>query len=138
MKAVMIVAASAALLCAAPPARAADYPAKPITLMIGFAPGGPSDVMARIITRKMEEILKQPLVIENRAPLPLTDIQVTPVLIDAQGNIVQQAKPVKVGKALKPGERVSLDAGVGAIPQEQLNAVRFRVDSARIAENTAQ
>src|SRR6185295_4138714 len=31
------------------------------------APGGPSDVMARILTRKMEEILKQPLVIENRA-----------------------------------------------------------------------
>ena len=35
--------------------------------MIGFAPGGPSDVMARILTRKMEEILKQPFVIENRA-----------------------------------------------------------------------
>ncbi|HJX20925.1 MAG TPA: tripartite tricarboxylate transporter substrate-binding protein, partial [Steroidobacteraceae bacterium] len=47
--------------------RAADYPTKPITMMIGFAPGGPSDVMARILTRKMEEILKQPLVIENRA-----------------------------------------------------------------------
>jgi tripartite-type tricarboxylate transporter receptor subunit TctC len=40
---------------------------KPITLMIGFAPGGPSDVMARILTRKMEEVLKQPFVIENRA-----------------------------------------------------------------------
>jgi len=48
-------------------ALAADYPVKPITLIIGFAPGGPSDVMARIITRKMEEILKQPFVIENRA-----------------------------------------------------------------------
>ncbi len=48
-------------------ATAADYPTKPITLMIGFAPGGPSDVMARILTRKMEEILKQPFVIENRA-----------------------------------------------------------------------
>ena len=48
-------------------ALAADYPTKPITLMIGFAPGGPSDVMARILTRKMEEILKQPFVIENRA-----------------------------------------------------------------------
>src|SRR5262245_57184739 len=35
--------------------------------MIGFAPGGPSDVMARILTKKMEEILKQPMVIENRA-----------------------------------------------------------------------
>jgi tripartite-type tricarboxylate transporter receptor subunit TctC len=40
---------------------------KPITLVLGFAPGGPSDVMARILTRKMEEVLKQPVVIENRA-----------------------------------------------------------------------
>jgi tripartite-type tricarboxylate transporter receptor subunit TctC len=67
MKVAMVVAASAALLWASPLVRAADYPTKPITLMIGFAPGGPSDVMARILTRKMEEILKQPLVIENRA-----------------------------------------------------------------------
>jgi tripartite-type tricarboxylate transporter receptor subunit TctC len=52
---------------ASAPAAAADYPTKPITLIIGFAPGGPSDVMARILTRKMEEILKQPIVIENRA-----------------------------------------------------------------------
>jgi hypothetical protein len=67
MKAAMVVAAIAALLWATPLARAADYPTKPITLVIGFAPGGPSDVMARILTRKMEELLKQPLVIENRA-----------------------------------------------------------------------
>jgi tripartite-type tricarboxylate transporter receptor subunit TctC len=59
--------ASAALVSFATPAFPADYPTKPITLMIGFAPGGPSDVMARIITRKMEDILKQPFVIENRA-----------------------------------------------------------------------
>lgn len=64
MKAVMVFLASAALVCAAPLARASDYPSKPITLMIGFAPGGPSDVMARILTKKMEEILKQPLVID--------------------------------------------------------------------------
>jgi len=67
MKAAMVVLASAALMCAPAPARATDYPSKPITLMIGFAPGGPSDVMARILTKKMEEMLKQPLVIENRA-----------------------------------------------------------------------
>jgi tripartite-type tricarboxylate transporter receptor subunit TctC len=62
-----LAAAVAALVCTAPVAVAADYPTKPITLMIGFAPGGPSDVMARILTRKMEEVLKQPFVIENRA-----------------------------------------------------------------------
>jgi tripartite-type tricarboxylate transporter receptor subunit TctC len=67
MKATIVVAASVALIWASPPAHAAEYPTKPITLMIGFAPGGPSDVMARILTRKMEELLKQPLVIENRA-----------------------------------------------------------------------
>ena len=48
-------------------ALAADYPVRPITMMIGFAPGGPSDVMARILTKKMEELLKQPFVVENRA-----------------------------------------------------------------------
>ena len=60
------IAAGLALACAAAPVAAADYPNKPITLIIGFAPGGPSDVMARILTKKMEEVLKQPFVIENR------------------------------------------------------------------------
>jgi tripartite-type tricarboxylate transporter receptor subunit TctC len=67
MRRTIVLATSVALACFATVALAADYPTKPITLMIGFAPGGPSDVMARIITRKMEDILKQPFVIENRA-----------------------------------------------------------------------
>src|SRR5947207_7380128 len=72
MRATMLLPASlvatslVALLGAAPAAIAADYPSKPVTLIIGFAPGGPSDVMARILTKKMEEVLKQPLIIENR------------------------------------------------------------------------
>src|SRR3989449_4592099 len=66
-RAIVLATTFAALIASAPAAGAADYPAKPITLMIGFAPGGPSDVMARILTRKMEELLKQPFVIENRA-----------------------------------------------------------------------
>jgi tripartite-type tricarboxylate transporter receptor subunit TctC len=67
MRRAVVLAVSAALVCSPALARAAEYPVKPITLMIGFAPGGPSDVMARIITKKMEQILKQPMVIENRA-----------------------------------------------------------------------
>ena len=43
------------------------YPTKPVTFVIGFAPGGPSDVLSRILCRKLEEILKQPFVIENKA-----------------------------------------------------------------------
>jgi tripartite-type tricarboxylate transporter receptor subunit TctC len=65
-RAIAFVAGLALACAAAAPVAAADYPTKPITLIIGFAPGGPSDVMARILTRKAEELLKQTLVIENR------------------------------------------------------------------------
>lgn len=77
------------------------------------------------------------LVLENRAPLPLTDIQITPVLVDAAGNVVQRASPVSIARTVKSGERVAVDAGVGAIPQEQLPAVRFQVDKARIVETAS-
>jgi tripartite-type tricarboxylate transporter receptor subunit TctC len=65
-KSTILAAATAALVGAMPVTAAADYPTKPITLIIGFAPGGPSDVMARLLTKKMEEQLKQPFIIENR------------------------------------------------------------------------
>jgi len=66
-KAIVFASALTAMVGAMPLPAAAQFPAKPITLIIGFAPGGPSDVMARILTKRMEEILKQSLVIENRA-----------------------------------------------------------------------
>jgi tripartite-type tricarboxylate transporter receptor subunit TctC len=47
-------------------ARAADYPTRPITLVVAFTPGGASDVLARILGRKLELTLGQPLVIDNR------------------------------------------------------------------------
>jgi tripartite-type tricarboxylate transporter receptor subunit TctC len=65
-RAFALAAGLAALIGTMPAATAAEFPVKPITLIIGFAPGGPSDVMARIFTKKMEEILKQPVVVENR------------------------------------------------------------------------
>jgi tripartite-type tricarboxylate transporter receptor subunit TctC len=47
-------------------AHAQSYPSRPVTLVLGFAPGGPSDVMARVFSRKLEQVLGQPIVIENR------------------------------------------------------------------------
>jgi tripartite-type tricarboxylate transporter receptor subunit TctC len=55
------------LLAFAVPARAAsDYPTRPVTLVVAFTPGGASDVLARILGRKLEQILGQPFVIDNR------------------------------------------------------------------------
>src|SRR6516162_9466034 len=50
----------------ATPAAAADYPTRPVNLIVAFTPGGPSDVLARIIGRQMEKALGQPVVIDNR------------------------------------------------------------------------
>ncbi len=63
----LALAALTALVVAAPMSGADAFPTKPITLVLGFAPGGPSDVMARVLSKKMEEILKQPIIIENKA-----------------------------------------------------------------------
>src|ERR1700692_1552940 len=47
-------------------ARAVDYPARPVTLVVAFTPGGPSDVLSRIVGKQLERILGVPFVIDNR------------------------------------------------------------------------
>lgn len=47
-------------------AQQATYPSKPIRLLIGFAPGGNTDVTARIIAKRASELLGQPFVVENK------------------------------------------------------------------------
>ena len=46
-------------------ARADEYPSRPITIIVPFAAGGPSDAMARVLAERMRTTLGQPLVIEN-------------------------------------------------------------------------
>ncbi|MBM3527318.1 MAG: tripartite tricarboxylate transporter substrate binding protein [Alphaproteobacteria bacterium] len=55
-----------AALTIATAAPASEYPARPISLVVAFPPGGPSDVLARIVGKKLHELLNQPFVIENR------------------------------------------------------------------------
>ena len=48
------------------PAAAQPYPSQPVKLVVAFAPGGPADLIARILGQKLNEQWKQPVVIENR------------------------------------------------------------------------
>jgi tripartite-type tricarboxylate transporter receptor subunit TctC len=53
-----------ALSVAAP--AAAEYPMHPVSIVVAFTPGGPSDVLARIVGLRLQEILHQPFIVENR------------------------------------------------------------------------
>src|SRR5947208_5618498 len=47
-------------------ASAQDFPSKPIKLIVPFPPGGPNDIIARVVGQRMSELVKQPVVIDNR------------------------------------------------------------------------
>lgn len=58
------LAAAGTLISA--PSTASDYPAKPVSLIAGFAAGGPTDVMARAFAQQLSAELGVPIVVENR------------------------------------------------------------------------
>ena len=64
--ALVALAAVAAHPAAAQSDAAANYPNKPIRVIVGFAAGGGNDIFARLVGQKLSDILKQPVVIENK------------------------------------------------------------------------
>jgi tripartite-type tricarboxylate transporter receptor subunit TctC len=64
-----LLAGIAALAAASPlrPAFAAGYPDHPVTLVVPFAPGGSTDILARAVANHLREAFAQPIVVENRS-----------------------------------------------------------------------
>jgi tripartite-type tricarboxylate transporter receptor subunit TctC len=56
----------AALLCAAGPAAAQEYPAKAIRVIVPLTPGSGADIAGRIVAKHLSDAFKQPVVVENR------------------------------------------------------------------------
>lgn len=69
MRMLKAVCVAAAIVAVAAPsfAVAADFPNRPITMIVPFPPGGASDIAGRVVAKEAEVILKQPIIIENRS-----------------------------------------------------------------------
>ena len=64
-RSLLALAAAAPLLMAAPAVEAQTWPVRPVTMIIPFAAGGPTDVLGRIMAERMSQILGQQVVVEN-------------------------------------------------------------------------
>jgi tripartite-type tricarboxylate transporter receptor subunit TctC len=84
-----LLALASGAFCASAVA-ADDYPSRPIRIMVGFAPGGAPDMIARVLGEKLAERFGQPVVVENR--------------VGAQGNTAMAA----VAKAAADGYTLAL------------------------------
>lgn len=65
MKKALLGIISAALICTAADAQT-PYPQRPVKIVVGYAPGGATDVATRIVAGEMTKILKQQVIVENR------------------------------------------------------------------------
>jgi tripartite-type tricarboxylate transporter receptor subunit TctC len=106
------VAAFAALMVGAPPsAHAQGFPARPITIVVPYPPGGPTDVVARILAERMRVSLGQQIIVENVA--------------GGSGSIgvVRVARAASDGYTLSLGNSGShvLNAALYALPYDLLN-----------------
>ena len=65
MRKLIVPAILAAILGLSASAQAQTYPDRPVTMIIPFAAGGPTDVLGRVVAQRMSEILGQQVVVEN-------------------------------------------------------------------------
>ncbi len=65
-RSLLVAGACVGLLAMAAPVTAQDRMDKPVRILVGFAPGGTADLIARVVADKLKDTIGQPVVVENR------------------------------------------------------------------------
>lgn len=118
---------------AALPAAAQQYPARPVTIVVPFAAGGGSDLLARLVAQRLEKRLGRPFLIENRpgAGTSLAAMQVVRAAPD--GHTLMQATSSTMAINVTMAKQLPYDPTKDLLPVALLTASPFllsvRVDS---------
>lgn len=122
MKKVTVFFLAAVILLVAGAAYAQDYPTKPVRMIIPFAPGGASDVVARLLSPGLIKELGQPVVIDNRS--------------GASGNIGVEvaARAPADGYTILLGNIGTMAINPGLFPKFPINPVRNFVGVTQVVD----
>jgi len=122
MKTVRALLAGAAACAIALPALAADYPSRPVKVVVAFSPGGTTDTLTRSVTNILTQKLGQPFVVENRpgAGGNIGTEYVVRAEPDGQTLIVNSVGPIAVNPTLT---KLSYDPLTDLVPIVQIATV---------------
>lgn len=112
----LLVAGLTAVLLAAPAAAQDKYPSKAVKLVVGFAAGGPADIVARVLGSKLAETMGQQFVIENRGGAGGTIATEAVARSDPDGyTILMTPIANAVNESLYKGRRINLGPDLMAV-----------------------
>ena len=107
------------------PAQAQQYPSRPVTIVVPFAAGGGSDLLARLVAQKLEEKLGKPFIIENRpgAATTLAAMQVVRAVPD--GYMLMQATSSTMAINVSMSKKLAYEPLKDLVPVALLSSSPF-------------
>jgi tripartite-type tricarboxylate transporter receptor subunit TctC len=107
------------------PTHAEPYPSRPVTIVVPFAAGGGSDLLARLVSQKLEQRLGKPFVIENRPGAATTLAAMLVVRAAPDGHTLMQATSSTMAINVSMSKSLSYEPLKDLVPVALLSASPF-------------